>query len=104
MLFGLHHDVTTNKRLELKISEMLKISHLSPCPCSLSSFPFLNLKSCFLFFSKVVVKFIRKSRVVEECWVEDPELGQVTQEVAILARLCHPNIVKVDFQSKLKSF
>ncbi|XP_058273929.1 PAS domain-containing serine/threonine-protein kinase isoform X1 [Hemibagrus wyckioides] len=44
---------------------------------------------------EVVVKFIRKSRVVEECWVEDPELGQVTQEVAILARLCHPNIVKV---------
>ncbi|XP_026780935.3 PAS domain-containing serine/threonine-protein kinase [Pangasianodon hypophthalmus] len=44
---------------------------------------------------EVVVKFIRKSRVVGECWVEDPDLGQVTQEVAILARLCHPNIVKV---------
>ncbi|XP_017351746.1 PAS domain-containing serine/threonine-protein kinase isoform X2 [Ictalurus punctatus] len=44
---------------------------------------------------EVVVKFIRKSRVVEECWVEDPELGQVTQEVAILARLHHSNIVKV---------
>lgn len=41
------------------------------------------------------MKFIRKGRVVEECWVEDPELGLVTQEVAILARLCHPNIVKV---------
>lgn len=27
--------------------------------------------------------------------MEDPELGLVTQEVAILARLCHPNIVKV---------
>ncbi|XP_036412741.1 LOW QUALITY PROTEIN: PAS domain-containing serine/threonine-protein kinase [Colossoma macropomum] len=44
---------------------------------------------------EVVVKFIRKSRVVRECWVEDPELGRVTQEIAILARLCHPNIVKV---------
>ncbi|KAL6467862.1 hypothetical protein MHYP_G00235390 [Metynnis hypsauchen] len=44
---------------------------------------------------EVVVKFIRKSRVVRECWVEDLELGRVTQEIAILARLCHPNIVKV---------
>uniref|UniRef100_A0AAY5F4B5 non-specific serine/threonine protein kinase n=1 Tax=Electrophorus electricus TaxID=8005 RepID=A0AAY5F4B5_ELEEL len=44
---------------------------------------------------EVVVKFIRKSRVVKECWVEDPEMGRVTQEVAILARLQHPNIVKV---------
>ncbi|KAI4888173.1 hypothetical protein NFI96_014755 [Prochilodus magdalenae] len=44
---------------------------------------------------EVVVKFIRKSRVVRECWVEDPELGRVSQEIAILARLSHPNIIKV---------
>ncbi|KAM9439856.1 PAS domain-containing serine/threonine-protein kinase [Clarias gariepinus] len=44
---------------------------------------------------EVVVKFIRKDSVVEECWVMDPELGKVTQEVAMLARLRHPNIVKV---------
>ncbi|KAF7692598.1 hypothetical protein HF521_010208 [Silurus meridionalis] len=44
---------------------------------------------------EVVVKFIRKSRVIEECWVEDPDLGRVAQEVAILVRLDHPNIVKV---------
>ncbi|XP_051552824.1 PAS domain-containing serine/threonine-protein kinase isoform X2 [Myxocyprinus asiaticus] len=43
----------------------------------------------------VVVKFIRKSAVVNECWVDDPDLGRVSQEVAILARLQHPNIVKV---------
>ncbi|XP_022528859.2 PAS domain-containing serine/threonine-protein kinase isoform X1 [Astyanax mexicanus] len=44
---------------------------------------------------EVVVKFIRKSRVVTECWVDDSELGLITQEIAILARLSHPNIVKV---------
>uniref|UniRef100_A0A8C2K8H7 PAS domain-containing serine/threonine-protein kinase n=1 Tax=Cyprinus carpio TaxID=7962 RepID=A0A8C2K8H7_CYPCA len=44
---------------------------------------------------EVVVKFIRKSAVVSECWVDDPDLGRVSQEVAILARLQHPNIVKV---------
>ncbi|XP_057191000.1 PAS domain-containing serine/threonine-protein kinase isoform X1 [Triplophysa rosa] len=44
---------------------------------------------------EVVVKFIRKSAVVSECWVDDPDLGQVSREVAILARLQHPNIVKV---------
>ncbi|XP_073712319.1 PAS domain-containing serine/threonine-protein kinase isoform X2 [Misgurnus anguillicaudatus] len=44
---------------------------------------------------EVVVKFIRKSAVVGECWVDDPDLGRVTQEVSILARLHHPNIVKV---------
>lgn len=54
----------------------------------------------FLWISQVVVKFIRKGRVVEECWVEDPELGLVTQEVAILARLCHPNIIKVHTNSQ----
>lgn len=45
--------------------------------------------------SQVVVKFIRKSAVVGECWVDDPDLGRVSLEVAILARLQHPNIVKV---------
>ncbi|XP_051985060.1 PAS domain-containing serine/threonine-protein kinase [Xyrauchen texanus] len=44
---------------------------------------------------EVIVKFIRKSAVVSECWVDDPDLGRVSQEVAILARLQHPNIVKV---------
>ncbi|XP_070988693.1 PAS domain-containing serine/threonine-protein kinase [Oncorhynchus clarkii lewisi] len=44
---------------------------------------------------KVVVKFIRKGRIVSECWVDDPLLGRVSQEVAILTRLTHHNIVKV---------
>ncbi|XP_056453576.1 PAS domain-containing serine/threonine-protein kinase [Gadus chalcogrammus] len=44
---------------------------------------------------EVVVKFIKKARVVSECWVEDPMLGRVSQEIAILTRMQHHNIVKV---------
>ncbi|XP_077147129.1 PAS domain-containing serine/threonine-protein kinase isoform X1 [Ranitomeya variabilis] len=44
---------------------------------------------------EVVVKFIRKDRVLDDCWVQDPELGRVTQEIAILSRLQHPNIIMV---------
>ncbi|KAK0131019.1 PAS domain-containing serine/threonine-protein kinase [Merluccius polli] len=44
---------------------------------------------------EVVVKFIKKARVVSDCWVEDPMLGHVSQEIAILTRVQHHNIVKV---------
>ncbi|KFQ42652.1 PAS domain-containing serine/threonine-protein kinase, partial [Nestor notabilis] len=44
---------------------------------------------------EVVVKFIWKERVLEDCWVDDPHLGRVTQEIAILLKLQHPNIIKV---------
>lgn len=42
------------------------------------------------------MKFIKKARVVDDCWVEDPMLGRVSQEIAILTRVQHHNIVKVD--------
>ncbi|NXA21913.1 PASK kinase, partial [Ibidorhyncha struthersii] len=44
---------------------------------------------------EVVVKFIWKKRVLEDCWVDDPDLGRVTQEIAILLKLQHPSIIKV---------
>ncbi|XP_044523608.1 PAS domain-containing serine/threonine-protein kinase [Gracilinanus agilis] len=44
---------------------------------------------------EVVVKFIKKEKVLEDCWVTDPKLGKVTQEIAILSQLNHPNIIKV---------
>ncbi|XP_027753480.1 PAS domain-containing serine/threonine-protein kinase isoform X2 [Empidonax traillii] len=44
---------------------------------------------------EVVVKFIWKDRVLEDCWVDDPKLGRVTQEIAILLKLQHPSIIKV---------
>uniref|UniRef100_F7EYX0 PAS domain-containing serine/threonine-protein kinase n=1 Tax=Monodelphis domestica TaxID=13616 RepID=F7EYX0_MONDO len=45
--------------------------------------------------TEVVVKFIKKEKVLEDCWVTDPALGKVTQEIAILSQLSHPNIIKV---------
>ncbi|KAK7945689.1 hypothetical protein WMY93_001417 [Mugilogobius chulae] len=44
---------------------------------------------------EVVVKFINKSRVVSDSWVDDPMLGRVSQEIAILTRVQHHNIVKL---------
>ncbi|NXC72475.1 PASK kinase, partial [Anhinga anhinga] len=44
---------------------------------------------------EVVVKFIWKERVLEDCWVDNPDLGRVTQEIAILLKLEHPSIIKV---------
>ncbi|NWS33739.1 PASK kinase, partial [Polioptila caerulea] len=44
---------------------------------------------------EVVVKFIWKEKVLEDCWVHDPDLGRVTQEIAILQKLQHPSIIKV---------
>lgn len=41
------------------------------------------------------MKFISKARIVSDCWVEDPMLGRVSQEIAILTRVQHHNIVKV---------
>lgn len=44
---------------------------------------------------QVIVKFISKTRIVSDCWVDDPMLGRVSQEIAILTRVTHHNIVKV---------
>ncbi|NXC37576.1 PASK kinase, partial [Penelope pileata] len=44
---------------------------------------------------EAVVKFIWKVRVLEDCWVDDPDVGRVTQEIAILLKLQHPSIIKV---------
>ncbi|XP_061879532.1 PAS domain-containing serine/threonine-protein kinase-like isoform X1 [Entelurus aequoreus] len=44
---------------------------------------------------EAVVKFISKGRIVSDCWVDDPMLGRVSQEIAILTRVQHHNIVKV---------
>ncbi|XP_076805886.1 PAS domain-containing serine/threonine-protein kinase-like [Clavelina lepadiformis] len=43
-----------------------------------------------------VVKFIRKEKVLDECWVDDYETdSQIPLEIALLTKLEHPNIVQV---------
>ncbi|XP_078419619.1 PAS domain-containing serine/threonine-protein kinase [Cetorhinus maximus] len=64
-------------------------------PLGKGAFGFVWTASQKLSKKEVVVKFIRKDKIVEDCWVDDVDLGRVSQEIAILARLNHPNIIKV---------
>ncbi|XP_067897889.1 PAS domain-containing serine/threonine-protein kinase isoform X2 [Heterodontus francisci] len=64
-------------------------------PLGKGAFGFVWTASQKLSKKEVVVKFIRKGKIVEDCWVDDVDLGRVSQEIAILARLNHPNIIKV---------
>ncbi|XP_074860010.1 PAS domain-containing serine/threonine-protein kinase [Carettochelys insculpta] len=59
------------------------------------AFGFVWTARCKKDYKEVVVKFIWKEKVLEDCWVEDPELGKVTQEIAILLKLQHPSIIQV---------
>nr|XP_009688822.1 PREDICTED: PAS domain-containing serine/threonine-protein kinase [Struthio camelus australis] len=59
------------------------------------SFGFVWTARCKEDQQEVVVKFIWKERVFEACWVDDPDLGRVTQEIAILSKVQHPSIIKV---------
>lgn len=43
------------------------------------------------------MKFIKKEKVLEDCWIEDPRFGKVTLEIAILSRVQHANIIKVEW-------
>uniref|UniRef100_UPI00398EE7CD PAS domain-containing serine/threonine-protein kinase isoform X2 n=1 Tax=Pristiophorus japonicus TaxID=55135 RepID=UPI00398EE7CD len=64
-------------------------------PLGKGAFGFVWTASQKLGNKKVVVKFIQKDKIMEDCWVDDVDLGRVSQEIAILARLDHPNIIKV---------
>ncbi|XP_054839788.1 PAS domain-containing serine/threonine-protein kinase [Eublepharis macularius] len=59
------------------------------------AFGFVWTARCKKDHKEVVVKFIWKDKVLDNCWVDDPELGRVTQEIAILVKLQHPSIIKV---------
>nr|XP_060623931.1 PAS domain-containing serine/threonine-protein kinase isoform X1 [Anolis sagrei ordinatus] len=59
------------------------------------AFGFVWTAKCRKDQKEVVVKFIWKERVLDYCWVEDPELGTITQEILILRKLQHPNIIKI---------
>ena len=61
---------------------------------------YLKLINLLTVFSlQVVVKFIRKEKVLRDCWLEDNDMGRVPIEVSILSRLQHPHIVNVSDKS-----
>ena len=41
------------------------------------------------------MKFIRRAKVFSDCWIQDEKYGRIPQEVGILRKLDHPNIVTV---------
>ena len=41
------------------------------------------------------MKFIKKKKVLKDCWIQDEELGRVPLEISLLMKLDHPNIVMV---------
>nr|CAB3264671.1 PAS domain-containing serine/threonine-protein kinase [Phallusia mammillata] len=45
---------------------------------------------------KVVVKFIRKEKILEECWVEDYETdSEIPLEISLLIKFRHENVIRV---------
>ncbi|XP_078066251.1 PAS domain-containing serine/threonine-protein kinase [Mustelus asterias] len=84
-------DLEAVKACEGEYSEYYSTLH----PLGKGAFGFVWTASQKLSKKEVVVKFIRKDKIVEDCWVDDVDLGSVSQEIAILARLNHPNIIKV---------
>ena len=47
------------------------------------------------------MKFIRRAKVFSDCWIQDEVYGRIPQEVSILRKLDHPNIVKVDINLRV---
>ncbi|KAI5281399.1 Pas Domain-Containing Serine/Threonine-Protein Kinase [Manis pentadactyla] len=70
-----------------------KYSTLSPLGCGAFGFVWTALDK--EEDKEVVVKFIKKDKVLEDCWIEDPRLGRVTLEIAILSKVEHTNIIKM---------
>ena len=56
----------------------------------------IDLLNPLYFHFQVIVKFIRKAKILVDCWIDDPVLGSIPLEIALLAKLKHPNIVKVN--------
>ncbi|XP_069752512.1 PAS domain-containing serine/threonine-protein kinase isoform X2 [Narcine bancroftii] len=84
-------DLETVKAFEGEYSEY----YTTVSPLGKGAFGFVWTAYQKLSKKEVVVKFIQKHKIVEDCWIDDVDLGRVSQEIAILARLNHPNIIKV---------
>lgn len=51
-----------------------------------------------------MVKFLRKSSILKDCWVLDKEMGKVPLEIAFLARLSHDNIIQASHTCMLSPY
>ncbi|XP_013389166.1 PAS domain-containing serine/threonine-protein kinase isoform X1 [Lingula anatina] len=57
------------------------------------AFGFVKLAKRRADGQEVVVKFVRKAKVLKDCWVNHADLGRIPLEIDLLAKLGHPNIV-----------
>lgn len=98
LLIGLFRHVPGFGQVRMQVPAAATSCHGQQVP-----WPWANVRSHFspLLPAQVVVKFIKKEKVLEDCWVEDPKLGKVTLEIAILSSVEHANIIKVERGSGL---
>lgn len=63
------------------------------------AFGFVQIAKCKRSSKEFVVKFIKKEKILDECWVHDDELEcLVPMEISFLSKFKHPNIIQiVDF-------
>ncbi|KAF6020786.1 PASK [Bugula neritina] len=59
------------------------------------AFGFVKLAQRRTDNKEFVVKFIKKSKVLKECWIDNEKLGHISLEIHLLSKLDHPNIVKL---------
>eukprot|EP00127_Corallochytrium_limacisporum_P000389 Clim_evm84s11 gene=Clim_evmTU84s11 len=59
------------------------------------AFGFVKMAMSYATEEEVVVKYIQKEKVLQDCWVDDEKFGRLPLEVSILRGLDHPNIVKL---------
>lgn len=90
-------EVVTLCKTLIQQNVMIQLLTLVSTACQQPSFDdvLLLFEYFYFLYVQVVVKFISKVRIVNDCWVDDPMLGRVSQEIAILTRVQHHNIVKV---------
>nr|XP_039270200.1 PAS domain-containing serine/threonine-protein kinase-like [Styela clava] len=69
------------------------------------AFGFVKIAQCIKTREEVVVKFIKKEKVLDECWIHDDELDiLLPMEISLLSRFRHPHIITVLDFFENKSF
>ncbi|CAI8029133.1 PAS domain-containing serine/threonine-protein kinase, partial [Geodia barretti] len=87
------HQHSTGSEESLAVAGVYRSCYDTLRPVGKGAFGFVRLAQRKSDKQLVVVKFLRKSGVLKDCWVHDRDMGLVAQEISLLARLNHPNIV-----------